>query len=277
LVAAFTAGSVERIQSVSAGDMATDDSGELFVQFDGQSLPAVTFESLFGRSGPQSLPGNGNCLGLLVADASGKKHVVCARAVTDVTRVVVKPISSLLPPIPAVRGMTQLGDGQLASVVDIASLVDSRGSQARTLGIEALTSLQGPPTVVVADDSLSVRRALEQLMQDAGYAVASARDGLEALRFINERRPVAVLLDLEMPRMNGLDVCKNMRSRSETRDTPVIMITSRANDKYLTMAAEAGVTKLLGKPFAEDDLVSLVRDLVVRSGSDGVQENMDGQ
>ena len=79
---------------------------------------------------------------------------------------------------------------------------------------------------------------------------------------IAERPPVAVLLDLEMPRMNGLEVCKYLRSQSETRDLPVIMITSRASDKYRLMAEEAGVTRLLGKPFSEDLLVTLVGELV---------------
>lgn len=267
LVVAVAAGAVERMQSLVADDIFTGDEGALFVELDGQHLPAVTLESLFGRGGYQSLPGEGSCLGLVVVGVDGKRRVVCARLVTEVVRVVVKPISSLLPVIPAVRGMTQLGDGQIAPVIDIGALVESHGRQLLPAG--PTSYIERPPTVVVADDSLSVRRALEQLMQDAGYEVASARDGLEALKHINECNPVAVLLDLEMPRMSGLDVCKYMRSQSQMRNTPVVMITSRASDKYRTMAVEAGVTELLGKPFAEDQLVSLVRTLVSRSQNVG--------
>lgn len=272
LVVAITAASVERIQSLVANDIASDDDGRLFADFEGERLPAVTLEALFDRSGHHSLPDHGSCLGLLVVGSDGKRHVVCARLVSEVARVVVKPISTLLPAIPAVRGMTQLGDGQLAPVIDIAQLVESHGRRLQPTGPAAWASVARLPTVVVADDSLSVRRALEQLMQDAGYEVASARDGLEALKHINERSPVAVLLDLEMPRMNGLDVCRYMRRQSHMRHTPVIMITSRASDKYRTMAAEAGVTELLGKPFAEDELAALVRTLVAQSQPVAVKE-----
>jgi CheY-like chemotaxis protein len=115
---------------------------------------------------------------------------------------------------------------------------------------------------VVADDSLSVRRALEQLMQDAGFEVATARDGFEALAEIQAKPTHALLVDLEMPRMNGLEVTRNLRNHAETRDLPVVMITSRATDKHQTMAEQAGVTRMLGKPFSEDNLVTLVRDLI---------------
>jgi len=85
---------------------------------------------------------------------------------------------------------------------------------------------------------------------------------MEAIQMIAERTPVAVLLDLEMPRMNGLEVCRFLRAQGATRDVPVIMITSRASEKYRLMAEDAGVTQLLGKPFSEDALVNLVRTLV---------------
>ncbi|MEZ5467792.1 MAG: response regulator, partial [Lysobacterales bacterium] len=164
--------------------------------------------------------------------------------------------------IPAVRGMTLLGDGQLATVVDMVQLVNAYqrdGSEQPELLLT--TDLQQLPRVVVADDSLSVRRALSELMQDAGYEVMSARDGLEALELIDRTTPNLVLMDLEMPKLNGLEVTRFMRSRAIQRDIPVVMITSRAGDKYRAQAMEAGVTLMLAKPYSEDELVRVVREL----------------
>jgi chemotaxis protein histidine kinase CheA/ActR/RegA family two-component response regulator len=262
LTLAATASSVRAIITLNAEQMGLDGGGRLQMDIDGRWLPAHTVESLFLRDGPQSLPGESSCMGLVIDCNDGQARVLCVHSVTEVIRTVVKPVSPLLPPIPAVRGITQLGDGRLASVVDVASLLerDSRAFDWAVHGPGAL--LAAPPRVVVADDSLSVRRALEQLMQDAGYEVAAARDGVEALQLIAERTPVAVLLDLEMPRMNGLEVCRFLRSQAATRDVPVLMITSRTGDKYRLMAEESGVTRLLGKPFSEDALVSLVGELI---------------
>ena len=109
---------------------------------------------------------------------------------------------------------------------------------------------------------LSVRRALVELMEDEGYQVAEARDGLEALDLINANPPALVLLDLEMPRLNGLEVTRFMRGRDETRNVPVGMITSRTGERYRVEADEAGVTVLLGKPFQEDGLVRTVQGLM---------------
>ena len=98
-------------------------------------------------------------------------------------------------------------------------------------------------------------------MQDAGYEVMSARDGLEALELIDRTTPNLVLMDLEMPKLNGLEVTRFMRSRAIQRDIPVVMITSRAGDKYRAQAMEAGVTLMLAKPYSEDELVRVVREL----------------
>lgn len=263
LTLAATASAVRAIITLSAEQMGLDGDGRLQIDIEGRWLPAHTVESLFQQEGPQSLPGKATCMGLVIECNDGEARVLCVRAVTEVIRTVVKPVSPLLPPIPAVRGITQLGDGRLASVVDVASLLERDNERAFDWAAHGDASRPAAlPRVVVADDSLSVRRALEQLMQDAGYEVAAARDGMEALQMIAERTPVAVLLDLEMPRMNGLEVCRFLRSQAETRDVPVLMITSRTSDKYRLMAEESGVTRLLGKPLSEDALVLLVRELV---------------
>lgn len=256
---AVVAGSIERVVSFGAGEC-REDAGRLVAVVDGESLPALPIEAFYEETADPALWAGGGT-GLLLRDADGLAHVVLVRGIEEVRSVVVKPLAAYLPPIPAVRGITQLGDGGLAPVIDLDVLLRAAGE--RRFDLASLAQATAPAVrVVVADDSLSVRRALEQLMQDAGFEVGTARDGFEALAAVNEKPTAALLVDLEMPRMNGLEVVRTLRNQAATRDLPVVMITSRATDKHRAMAEQAGVTRLLGKPFAEDALVSLVRDLI---------------
>ena len=259
-VTAVVSASVERVVSFAAGECSYEN-GQLQVTLDGELLPALPIEAFYGESADLSMWTGASGVGLYVRDADGKGNVVLVRGIDEVRSTVVKPISAYLPPIPAVRGVTQLGDGGLAPVIDLDVLLQS--AQQSHFDTARLAPTAAPVTrVVVADDSLSVRRALEQLMQDAGFEVATARDGFEALAAIQARPTHALLVDLEMPRMNGLEVARNLRNHAETRDLPVVMITSRATEKHLAMAEQAGVTRMLGKPFSEDALVTLVRELI---------------
>jgi chemosensory pili system protein ChpA (sensor histidine kinase/response regulator) len=261
-VSAIVASSVERVVSFAHDDIRLDAEQGLQAMVDGEWLPALPVETLYDDSADLSgwLASGGT--GLLAADAEGQRRVVLVEGVDDVRNVVVKPISAWLPPIPAVRGITQLGDGGLAPVLDLDQLLQAMARRHLDLGALTLTDIAPITRVVVADDSLSVRRALEQLMQDAGFEVATARDGFEALAAVQAKPTHALLVDLEMPRMNGLEVTRSLRNHEETRELPVVMITSRATDRHQAMAAEAGVTRMLGKPFSEDSLVALVRELV---------------
>jgi chemotaxis protein histidine kinase CheA len=259
-VTAVVSASVERVLSFAADECRYED-GQLRIVLGDEMMPALPIEAFYGESADLSMWIGASGVGLYVRDADGKGNVVLVRGIDEVRSVVVKPISAYLPPIPAVRGVTQLGDGGLAPVIDLDVLLHS--AQQSHFDTAKLSLTATPVTrVVVADDSLSVRRALEQLMQDAGFEVATARDGFEALAAIQARPTHALLVDLEMPRMNGLEVARNLRNHAETRDLPVVMITSRATEKHLAMAEQAGVTRMLGKPFSEDSLVTLVRELI---------------
>ncbi len=265
-VSAVVAASVERVVSFAAGECRYED-GQLRVNLGDEVLPALPIEAFYNLSADLSMWVGNSGVGLYVRDAEGKGNVVLVRGIDEVRSVVVKPISAYLPPIAAVRGITQLGDGGLAPVIDLDVLLQAAqtGHQDSAILSHATAAVT---RVVVADDSLSVRRALEQLMQDAGFEVETARDGFEALAAIQAKPTHALLVDLEMPRMNGLEVARNLRNQPATRDLPVIMITSRATDKHQAMAAEAGVTRMLGKPFSEDSLVALVRELIASKAND---------
>ena len=119
--------------------------------------------------------------------------------------------------------------------------------------------VNGIPLVMVVDDSVTVRRVTQRLLQRAGYRVVLAADGLQALEKLQEERPSVVLSDIEMPRMDGFDLVRNIRADTQLKDMPIIMITSRIAEKHRVYAQELGVDHYLGKPYPEDELMRLVK------------------
>jgi chemosensory pili system protein ChpA (sensor histidine kinase/response regulator) len=115
------------------------------------------------------------------------------------------------------------------------------------------------PLVLVVDDSITVRRVTQRLLKREGYRVALANDGLQALERLQEEVPAVVLSDIEMPRMDGFDLARNIRADAKLRGLPIIMITSRIAEKHREHARELGVDHYLGKPYSEDELLGLVR------------------
>jgi chemosensory pili system protein ChpA (sensor histidine kinase/response regulator) len=118
------------------------------------------------------------------------------------------------------------------------------------------------PLVLVVDDSITVRRVTQRLLQREGYRVALAADGLQGLEQLQAERPAVVLSDIEMPRMDGFDFVRNIRADERLRDLPVIMITSRIAAKHRDHADELGVDHYLGKPYSEEELLGLIKSYV---------------
>ena len=122
----------------------------------------------------------------------------------------------------------------------------------------ALVAVQ-TPLVMVVDDSITVRRVTQRLLKREGYRVVLANDGLQALERLQEEKPTVVLSDIEMPRMDGFDLARNIRGDERLRDLPIIMITSRIAEKHREHARELGVDHYLGKPYSEEELLGLIR------------------
>ena len=122
----------------------------------------------------------------------------------------------------------------------------------------------GPPAplVLVVDDSLTVRRVTKRLLEREGYRVAMAKDGLEALEALGSQVPAVVLSDIEMPRMDGFDLLRNIRADAVLAGLPVIMITSRIAQKHRELAMRLGANHYLGKPYSEEELLGLIASYV---------------
>jgi chemosensory pili system protein ChpA (sensor histidine kinase/response regulator) len=148
---------------------------------------------------------------------------------------------------------TLFGDAARAATQAALSGTDA-GRPASASGKPVLAA----PLVLVVDDSLTVRRVTQRLLEREGYRVALAKDGLDAIERLADERPALVLSDIEMPRMDGFDLVRNIRGDSRLRDLPVIMITSRIAQKHRDYAAALGVEHYLGKPYSEEDLLALI-------------------
>jgi len=115
---------------------------------------------------------------------------------------------------------------------------------------------------MIVDDSLTVRKITSRLLTREGFEVLTAKDGLDALQLLGERVPDAVLLDIEMPRMDGFELAKSMKADPRLAHIPIIMITSRTASKHRTRAQELGVDGYLGKPYQEDELLRQLRGVL---------------
>ena len=184
--------------------------------------------------------------------------------------VVVKNLGPQLSRVPGLAGMTLLASGVPTLIYNPVALATLYGEAARAQSREAMVTpgvtqpaAQLPvqvrtPLVLVVDDSLTVRRVTQRLLVREGYRVTLAKDGLEGLACLAEETPTVVLSDIEMPRMDGFDLVRNLRGDARWRELPVIMITSRIAQKHRDVAAELGVDHYLGKPYSEEDLLALV-------------------
>jgi chemosensory pili system protein ChpA (sensor histidine kinase/response regulator) len=175
--------------------------------------------------------------------------------------VVVKNIGAQLSRVVGIAGATVLGDGQVVLILNPVALA-SRASVVtpsfNAAPVPAVNATPSLPTVMVVDDSLTVRKITSRLLAREGYQVVLAKDGVDALEQLNDVLPDVVLSDVEMPRMDGFDLVRNIRGDERLKSLPIIMITSRTADKHRNHALEIGADHYLGKPYDEELLLGLL-------------------
>lgn len=168
---------------------------------------------------------------------------------------VVKNIGPQVARISGISGATILGDGRIALIINPFALHERIPSVEQEEEEGSSEEIQ-TPLILVVDDSLTVRKITTRFLEREGYRVATAKDGIEALEYLQEDLPALMLLDIEMPRMDGFEVTRAVRADGRTRDLPIIMITSRTADKHRQHALELGVNTYLGKPYQEEELLT---------------------
>jgi len=236
------------------------EDGTLYARVDAIGVPAYELASLTGLT-PAASPERRN---LVLVDTESGTVGVLVDAVLDANELVTRPAGRYLKRIPGVAGIGLLGDGSVIPLLDVSELVRNPREHLMLAAAEARAQAQGlrRSRVLVVDDSLSVRRAIASLLEDQGYEVVLARDGLEAVKSMDAVRPDVLLTDLEMPNMNGLELTAHVRSRAELAALTVIMITSRSMDKHRRQAMAAGVNVYLNKPYTDNELLQHVASAV---------------
>ena len=179
--------------------------------------------------------------------------------------VVVKAVGPQLAGIRGISGATILGDGRIILILDINALVRT-GAPVVELKNAAPTPTDTRPLALVVDDSITVRRVTERFLHRNGMRVTTAKDGLDAISVMHDHKPDVILLDIEMPRMDGYEFASHVRNDPQVADVPIIMITSRVGDKHRARAIELGVNDYLGKPYQDSQLLEAIRRLLDEKG-----------
>jgi chemosensory pili system protein ChpA (sensor histidine kinase/response regulator) len=194
------------------------------------------------RSGDQ-------CVAVHVDTVQGSKEIV------------VKSLGPQFAGIGGVSGATILGDGSVVVILDLLALIRAQSGDGLIAHKRPL-ALGSRTCVMVVDDSVTVRKVTSRLLERRGLEVITAKDGIEAVAMLQEKRPDVMLLDIEMPRMDGFEVARQVRRDDRLHDLPIIMISSRTGEKHQQHAAELGVNSFLGKPFQESELLETIDELV---------------
>jgi chemosensory pili system protein ChpA (sensor histidine kinase/response regulator) len=189
--------------------------------------------------------------------------------------IVVKSIGPQLARVPGVAGATVQPDGSIVLIMNPVQLaqharlqVAKPSADAAAPAPEAEIRASGNPMVMVVDDSLTVRKITSRLLEREGYQVLTAKDGVDALQQLKDNLPAVMLVDIEMPRMDGFDLTKNVRADPRLAKIPIVIISSRTADKHRNQAAQLGVNAFLGKPYQETELLQHIATFVGASNPD---------
>jgi len=264
---AIPSSSIHQVKISEPGDYQVTDGIATFNDGD-EVYPASFLSALVSKSefgGPNH---NEPKAALLVKNDNGDINAILVDQVYNGVKLVIKAPSRFVPRLPGLSGVSILGNGSIVPVMDLKELL-RRPVLNRKMGYHdfeanSVAVVEPELKVLIVDDSISVRKSLTELIEDVGYEVFIARNGVEALDVMRKNEPDIILTDLEMPKMNGLELTTNIRADKTFKDIPIIMITSRASQKHRLQAEKVGVNKYLTKPYTENDLLDVVESFSIK-------------
>jgi chemosensory pili system protein ChpA (sensor histidine kinase/response regulator) len=212
---------------------------------------------------PSALPDEETAVSLVLVRAGESSAALLTDSLEGSREVVVKTLGPHLASVPGVSGATILGDGRIIVILDAGTLLRGQRGSAQPPPVPELVARQ--LTALVVDDSITMRRVTQRLLERRGVKVLTARDGLDAITVLQDNELDVILLDIEMPRMDGYQFASHVRNDAKLKDIPIIMITSRSGEKHRAKAIELGVNDYLSKPYQEAQLVASIEALLGRS------------
>lgn len=242
-----------------------------FVEWKDTQYPLAYLPRLLGNIHAQPQPGRYHWV--LLVRAGNQPLAVHIDELRGNQEIVVKNAGPQFVRLQGYSGATVLADGEISLILNPVALAARQSTPAElTTGNAADTAYTEAeqsriPSIMVVDDSLTVRKITSRMLEREGFQVTTAKDGVDALEQLVEYKPDVMLLDIEMPRMDGFDLARNVRADARLKDVPIIMITSRMADKHRNYAMEIGVNHYLGKPYQEEQLLELITSFIAAQRS----------
>jgi len=209
---------------------------------------------------------------VVLVRGGGQALAVQVDRLVGAREIAVKSLGPQFGAVPGLSGATVLGDGSVVVILDIPAMLRADAAHGAT-GYEHVPrgaqehKAERPPLVMVVDDSVTVRKVTTRFLEREGMQVITAKDGADAMAKLQEQVPDVMLLDIEMPHMDGFEVVSKVRLSEQLRHIPIIMITSRTGDKHRERALSLGANMYLGKPYQESVLLEHIHALLEREGA----------
>ena len=213
------------------------------------------------KRGSMDLDGMQGRIPVLLVRIGEKRLALQVEALIGNREIVIKPLGAQLSTVHGVSGATIMGNGRVILILDMAA-VGRLAVRPQIPAAVVNSSIKDRLLVMVVDDSITVRKVTTRLLERYGFEVVTAKDGVDAMSLLQDRIPDVMLLDIEMPRMDGFELARHVRTDERLRHIPITMITSRTGDKHRERAMQIGVNHYLGKPFQEHELLKTIHRLI---------------
>jgi chemosensory pili system protein ChpA (sensor histidine kinase/response regulator) len=207
----------------------------------------------------------------LVVEGGGRRAALVVDTLVGQREIVIKGLGSHLRYVRGISGVTIMGDGRVVPILNLEEFLWSQTPNIANTHPDAALDIKKPLKIMVVDDSISIRQVISRLMTDQGWEVQTAKDGIDALEKLGEVRPDLIVLDIEMPRMNGYEFLGALKTESGYEDIPVVILTSRTSVKHREKARSLGARGFIVKPYKDDEFVRLIHKLT--SGSTGNEKS----
>ena len=254
-------GSVEGVVRATPRELAACYAAdEHFYEYAGNQYQLKHLGSVLGTGG-MNLDQLQERVPVVLARIGEKRMALQVESLLGSREIVIKPVGVQLSGIDGISGATILGDGRVVLILDMAAIARMH-VRSELPGMHVVKQDESRIVVMVVDDSITVRKVTTRLLERNGFKVLTAKDGVDAVGQLQHNIPDMMLLDIEMPRMDGFELATHMRNDEILRHVPIIMITSRTGDKHRQRAQQIGVNNYLGKPYQENDLLDSIHRII---------------
>ncbi len=267
--------SIVGVTQLSAAELdALNNEADKRLEYAGLEYQLCTLGSLLHGEEEAPVALSGKAMMVLV-EVDHYRYAVQVEAIEGKQEIIIKGLGAQFRDVRGVAGATILASGDVVVILDLPSLLRSKGEISILEGPEQAAELVSedsfespvsassrPKTIMVVDDSVTVRKVTSRVLERKGFHVVTAKDGVDATDMLAQVKPDLMLLDIEMPRMDGFEVARVVRESEDFAGLPIIMISSRTGEKHQQRATSLGVNKFLGKPYQEDELLGLMNELL---------------